>query len=275
MSEPASGFRECLAALLDGRVGALPEPAPGEATLELWQQWLAEHHLGLVPVADPAAFQWAGGWIAIVRGHDHKRHAVLMFGSPSGPILDPDGVLPDNAELEIGAGFVVAPLGAALLREPHAPEPSLAGTVEAILVAAAAEAPLHRVTSARALAGRGLDGDRYATRQGTFGRSGGAGYDLTLIEAEALEGLEADHDVELSWEDARRNVVTRGIDLNALVGRRFRVGEAECVGRRLAEPCAHLQRLTRPGVLRGLVHRGGLRADVLTDGAIAVGDRIG
>lgn len=273
MSEYARGFRECLAALLDDRLGAPPEPAPGEATPQLWQQWLAEHHLGLVPVADPGAFHWAGSWIAVVLGRDGELHAVLMFGVPSGPILDPDGVLADSAELAIEAGFVVAPLGAALLREPHASEPSLAGTVEAILVAAEAESPLVRVTSARALAGRGLEGDRYATRQGTFGRAGGSGYDLTLIEAEALGELEADG-VAVSWEDARRNVVTRGVDLNALVGRRFRVGEVECVGRRLAEPCAHLQRLTRPGVLRGLVHRGGLRADILSDGAIAVGDRI-
>ena len=74
--------------------------------------------------------------------------------------------------------------------------------------------------------------------------------------------------------EARRNVVTRGIDLNALVGRRFRVGDAECVGRRLCEPCAHLQRLTHPGILRDLVHRGGLRADILEGGAIRVGDTV-
>ena len=65
--------------------------------------------------------------------------------------------------------------------------------------------------------------------------------------------------------------MTRGIDLNALVGRRFRVGEVECVGRRLCEPCAHLERLTERGTLRGLVHRGGLRADLLSGGAIETG----
>ena len=81
-------------------------------------------------------------------------------------------------------------------------------------------------------------------------------------------------EIELPWEDARRNLVTSGISLNALVGRRFRVGTVECVGRRLAEPCAHLERLVRPGLLRPLVHRGGLRADILSAGAIAVGDEI-
>ena len=68
--------------------------------------------------------------------------------------------------------------------------------------------------------------------------------------------------------------MTRGIDLNALVGKRFVIGEVECVGQRLCEPCAHLERLTEPGTLRGLIHRGGLRADVLTDGTLRVGDEI-
>ncbi|MEA2306870.1 MAG: hypothetical protein QOH43_4150, partial [Solirubrobacteraceae bacterium] len=78
----------------------------------------------------------------------------------------------------------------------------------------------------------------------------------------------------LAPEAARRNVVTRGIDLDALVGRRFRVGEVVCAGRRPCEPCAHLERLTEPGTLRGLVHRGGLRADVLTGGTIRLGDPV-
>jgi MOSC domain-containing protein YiiM len=80
--------------------------------------------------------------------------------------------------------------------------------------------------------------------------------------------------IGLPWEQARRNIVTRGIALNALVGQRFTVGTVECVGRRLAEPCAHLERLTRPGLLRPLVHRAGLRADILRDGSIATGDQI-
>jgi MOSC domain-containing protein YiiM len=79
---------------------------------------------------------------------------------------------------------------------------------------------------------------------------------------------------QLRYEDARRNIVTRGIDLNALVGERFAVGEVQCLGQRLCEPCAHLQRLTQPGTLRGLVHRGGLRADILAGGVIRVGDEI-
>jgi MOSC domain-containing protein YiiM len=88
------------------------------------------------------------------------------------------------------------------------------------------------------------------------------------VEAEVLD------EIELPWLDARRNVVVSGIRLNALVGKRFRIGSVECVGRRLAEPCAHLEKLVRPGLLRPLVHRGGLRADILSGGAISVGDEI-
>ena len=80
--------------------------------------------------------------------------------------------------------------------------------------------------------------------------------------------------VELSPIEARRNIVVRGIALDDLIGRRFKVEEVECYGQRRCEPCSHLERLTRPGVLRGLVHRGGLRADVLSDGEIQVGDRV-
>jgi MOSC domain-containing protein YiiM len=100
------------------------------------------------------------------------------------------------------------------------------------------------------------------------------GYDLTLIEAEALDDLTLPSGEKLEYAAARRNLVTRGINLNALVGRRFRVGDVECLGQRLCEPCAHMERLTTPGVLRGLIHRGGLRADILTDGQINTGDAI-
>lgn len=98
--------------------------------------------------------------------------------------------------------------------------------------------------------------------------------DLTLIAAEALEGLFAEAGIELSGAESRRNLLTRGIDLNALVGRAFRVGPVECEGIELCEPCSHLQGLTKPGVLRGLVHRGGLRAAIRRGGEIAVGDQV-
>jgi MOSC domain-containing protein YiiM len=148
------------------------------------------------------------------------------------------------------------------------------GAVEAIYVRPAPGAAPRSPERVRAFAGRGLEDDRYWAGAGTFSRTPGAGRDLTLIEAEALEALEAEAGIRLEPADARRNVVTRGVGLNALVGKRFWIGPVECAGRRLCEPCDHLERLTAPGVLKGLVHRGGLRADVLAGGEIAVGDEI-
>ena len=132
---------------------------------------------------------------------------------------------------------------------------------------------MRAVELATAVAGKGLEGDRYAEGAGTFSRRGGSGRDLTLIEAGALAELAAGG-VDLDELEARRNLVVSGIDLDALIGRRFRVGEVECRGARRCEPCAHLERLTEPGVLRGLVHRGGLRADLLSGGKIRLGDEV-
>jgi hypothetical protein len=238
-------------------------PPPGD--LLFVRQWLNERNLGLVPIADAARFAWPGSWIGRVRTGGGGEHAVVFFGSPPGPLLDPAGaVAAGGAVVE---GWAVAPLDLALGHERPYGDAAGTGTVAALLVAADAEAALHRVDEVAALAGRGLEGDRYADGRGTFsGR--GRGYELTLVEAEALDEL------GLAWERARRNVVTRGVALNALVGRRFRLGKAECVGRRLAEPCSHLDRLSGPGLLRPLVHRAGLRADILAGGTIRVGDAL-
>ena len=118
------------------------------------------------------------------------------------------------------------------------------------------------VDAVQAVAGQGLVGDRKA-RAGSH--PGGA---LTLIEAEVLE------DVGLSGTESRRQVVTRGVRLNDLVGKRFRVGEVECYGVELCEPCKHLESLTRPGIIKELTHRAGLNADILVGGTISVGDEV-
>ncbi|TFV76951.1 MOSC domain-containing protein [Blastococcus sp. CT_GayMR19] len=146
------------------------------------------------------------------------------------------------------------------------------GTVEGLAVAPAAEAPMQLLEVAQARAGHGFEGDRYAAGAGTFSSRGGRrpGYDLTLIAAEVLDEM-ATAGQPLEFAGTRRNVLTRGIDVNALVGRRFRIGDVLCEGRRLCEPCVHLDRLSGPGILRPLIHRGGLRADVLTDGEIRLG----
>ena len=100
------------------------------------------------------------------------------------------------------------------------------------------------------------------------------GYDLTLIESEVLDSLRLGEGARLAPEESRRNLVVRGIDLNALVGREFGIGAVRALGQRLCEPCVHLQRLTHPGVVAGLVHRGGLRADLLSSGEIRLGDAV-
>jgi MOSC domain-containing protein YiiM len=126
------------------------------------------------------------------------------------------------------------------------------------------------VDRARAVAGRGLEGDRYVLGKGSFSHWRGTGRALTVVEAEALE------DAGVGFAEARRNVVVRGIALNDLVGERFRIGEVELWARRLCEPCSHLEKLTeRDGLMRDLAGRGGIRVDVLTDGEIAVGDPVG
>jgi MOSC domain-containing protein YiiM len=148
------------------------------------------------------------------------------------------------------------------------------GTVEFIYIAPAATAPALAVQEALAIPGVGLEGDRYALRQGTFFKPE-PDYELTLIEAEAIEALKRDYSVELEPGEARRNLVTRGVALNHLVGRDFQIGEVKLHGIRLCEPCSHLQRLTGRQVIKGLIHRGGLRAQILTEGAIRIGDSVG
>ena len=149
-----------------------------------------------------------------------------------------------------------------------------AGRVEAIYIAHEPEAPMVAAHEVRAVAGTGLEGDRKARDRLPPAKRSEPGRELTLIEAEALDALSRESGIELGPGDSRRNVVTRGVRLNDLVGMRFNVGQLECVGVELCEPCRHLERMTQPGVLRGLVHRGGLRADILAGGVLRVGDAV-
>jgi MOSC domain-containing protein YiiM len=155
------------------------------------------------------------------------------------------------------------------------------GTVERIFIAPAAEAEMEEQDHVEAVAGSGLRGDRYFKdiETGTFvgwepDEKRHDGYDLTLIEQEAVAAIKREVEIELAPGEHRRNIETRDIALNHLVGQRFRVGGAVCRGDRLCEPCDHLQRLTQDGVLDALVHRGGLRADILEDGVIRPDDVI-
>lgn len=283
--ELTRSFAACIASVVEVPVAEFPlHPLELSSAIGRWRSWLAGRGLGLVSLASPDKFNWPGYWIAVLGEQDRRWYdgpegqaAVLMFGTPSGVVLSPQaaGLLGRAAaDLPVQQGYVLANFDPALPARVGLPR--LKGRVEALALAEVATGPMHLVETAQALAGRGLAGDRYAAKAGTFTPADGTGvgYDLTLVQAEVLDDLLLDEDRRLGYAEARRNVVTRGIDLNALVGRRFRVADVECLGQRLCEPCSHLERLTTNGVLRGLIHRGGLRADVVTGGSIGVGATI-
>ena len=267
----------CLASILELDVAAVPLPDEQHPQpWTVWRQWLGQRRLGLVPVADPVNFDWPGPWLAMLRAADGDGCVgAVAFGAPPGLAWSPLGGPETFDAVEVG--YVVAPADVAFGEPPVDVAASSRGTVEAIVVAPEAEAVMRQVDHAVARAGRGLEGDRYFDERGTFSNAHGRGYDLTLIEAEVLHSVDLPAG-RLTPEEARRNIVTRAIDLNALVGEHFRVGDVECFAQRLCEPCAHLERLTaaagKPGTLRALIHKGGLRADVLSDGEIRVGDEI-
>jgi MOSC domain-containing protein YiiM len=147
------------------------------------------------------------------------------------------------------------------------------GKVESIHIASTATGPDQALDQAVVIPGVGIEGDRYALKQGTFFKPE-PDFELTLIEAEAIEALHREYDVVLAPGEARRNIVTRDVPLNHLVGRDFVIGNVRIRGIRLCEPCDHLQRVTGKQLIKGLRHRGGLRAQILTQGTIRVGDSV-
>lgn len=147
------------------------------------------------------------------------------------------------------------------------------GTIQSIHIAAGAKEAMYAVGEVRAIPGVGLEGDRYALKQGTFYKPE-PDFELTLIEAEAIEAIKAEYQIAITPGELRRNLVTRGVPLNHLVGREFRIGDVFIRGIRLCEPCNHLEALTMRPVVKSLRHRGGLRAQILKAGAIRVGDTV-
>jgi MOSC domain-containing protein YiiM len=260
-------FIACVATVLELPVEDIPRPGAGEdpAAGFTISRWLGGLGLGLVRVADAASFQWPGPWIARTRDETGARRSVVMYGVPSGIVWDPSG----GTEGSVEDGYVLAATDVALAMPPKPPPPVAAGRVDEIRVAPSAGEPSVSLHEARALAGRGLEGDRHVTGRGTF-PSGPPGSALTLIEAEVCESF----DPPLEPDEHRRNVITRGIDLNGLVGREFTIGSVRCRGMRLCEPCTVAERYASRPVLRALVHRGGLRADILEDGTFVVGEEI-
>jgi MOSC domain-containing protein YiiM len=146
----------------------------------------------------------------------------------------------------------------------------VSGRVEAIFLSpehGELPAPVEWVS---ARAGRGLEGNRYYWDDGTAP----PGCAITLIASEAVEAAVSEGDLSVEPAATRRNVLTSGIDVNALVGKRFRIGNVECEGVELCEPCSTLESMTQPGVIKAFVHRCGLNADILSDGEISVGDPV-
>jgi MOSC domain-containing protein YiiM len=148
------------------------------------------------------------------------------------------------------------------------------GRVSGIFIGPVKGKPMIGVEDVRAVSGRGLEGDRYFDRRGTFSKRDPESREITLIEQEAVDAAERSYDVEIDPIETRRNILTEGVPLNHLVNEEFDIGEVRLRGVKLCEPCGHLARLTEKGVVEPLIHRGGLRAQILKDGTIRVGDRI-
>jgi MOSC domain len=263
-------FLACLAGILEFPLGKVPGLAEGEDPAAGWtvSRWLGGFGLGLARVAGPQEFCWAGPWIARVRPPGGGRRSVVMYGVPSGVAWDPVGTGPvESAWIE--DGFLVAAADIALAFPARPGPPASVGRVEEIWIAPAAGAGARSRGAVVAVPGLGLEGDRAVAGTGTF-PSGLPGSALTLISAEVCESFSP----PLSPDEHRRNLITRGIDLNQFVGREFMIGVVRCRGVRLCEPCMIMQRRSWRPLLRQLIHRAGLRADILSGGLIHAGDRV-
>jgi len=148
------------------------------------------------------------------------------------------------------------------------------GQVVAIQITSNAGEKMVSVDEVKAIAGKGLEGDRYLSGKGKFSDQPGLARQLTLIELESIEALRREKTIELSPLESRRNIVTRGVPLNHLVDKRFRLGQVTARGVKLCEPCDYLEEVTQKKIIGALTHRGGLRAEILEGGIIKVGDKI-
>jgi MOSC domain-containing protein YiiM len=150
------------------------------------------------------------------------------------------------------------------------------GHVEAICIAPAAEAPMSALSEVEALAGVGLNGDRYARGVGYYSPrpTDPGAREVTMLEGEVLDWLAAEHGVVLSPTEHRRNLTTRGVRLEPLIGKRFAVGDVVLEGVRDCPPCEHLEQVTAKRVMRLLLDRAGIRARVVRGGTMRIGDAV-
>ena len=148
------------------------------------------------------------------------------------------------------------------------------GSVLSIQIAPNGTDKLRNIEQVNAIEGMGLEGDRYYNRTGTYSDKHDESREATFIESESLDALAKDYNIELEGTESRRNISTRGVALNHLVGKEFKVGEAIFRGVRLCEPCTHLEEVSGKPARKGLIHRGGLRAQIVKSGLIRIGDEI-
>ena len=192
-------FAACMASMTETLMAEVPQPrADLPRAIIHWRSWLAGRGAGVVALAKPSSFNWPGYWLAVLGQPCSEARAedatvVLMFGTPSGVVLSPqDPSLLGRAatDLPICEGYVLCCLDPTFI-VPTSPLPHLSGTIEVVALAERATGEMHTVDHAEALANRGLAGDRYAAKAGTFTPASDTvrGYDLTLIEAEVLDNL--------------------------------------------------------------------------------------
>ncbi len=149
------------------------------------------------------------------------------------------------------------------------------GEVLSIHITPQRSEPMRAVEEVRAVAGKGLEGDRYFLETGTYSKKAGPHRQVTLIESEVIEALKRDHGIDLDPNDSRRNIVVRRVPLAHLVGETFRVGQATLHGVRINQPCKYFEGLVRKeGILDALLNRSGLNAEILKDGVIRRGDEV-
>jgi len=148
------------------------------------------------------------------------------------------------------------------------------GRLVGIYTTTEAAKPLTPATELRAIEGVGLDGDRYAKQAGTYSNRPGPHRQVTLVEREVIASVNDESGVDLGEHETRRNLVTEGVPLLHLIGRSFRIGDVVLRGIKSCPPCAHLEKLTRPGVRAALENRGGLRAEIVKGGTLRIGDEI-
>lgn len=148
------------------------------------------------------------------------------------------------------------------------------GVVEGLHIAPRSFLPMRSFARLALVAGKGIEGDRYAAQEGFYSDRPEEGRQVTLFEAETLEALLRDHKIALKPEDHRRNITTRGVPLNHLVGERFRIGAAVLEGTRLSTPCRHIEQITGLEIFNPLLNRSGLHARILVGGDVFTGDAV-